>query len=392
MKNAIQFHDLDPTDTPPGGGFMPIEQLRRVAADPKAYARRWKERRGGHVIGTLCSYAPEELILAGGALAHRIVGGRGPITRADAHLQSYSCSLVRGALEDALAGGLEFLDGIIFPHTCDSIQRLSDIWRLNARTGFHLDVVMPVKLNTDSARAYMAAVMGEAKARLESLLERTINEADLRRAIETYNQIRATMGRLHALRRQRPGLISGGDGHTIVRASMVMDRGEFLACLGGLVDRLEGRSGEADTAAKRIFLSGGVCNLPDLYSLIEGSGGVVVGDDLCTGWRGLTGMIEPGDDPIAAIAHRYARRAICPAKHAGITRRGDELVRQARESGAQGVVFIFLKFCDPHAFDYPYLKSRLDEVGIPCLLIELEEQTANQGQLKTRCEAFIEML
>jgi bzd-type benzoyl-CoA reductase N subunit len=372
----------------------PVEHLRRIAADPKAYARTWKQKHGGTVVGTLCSYAPEELILAGGALAHRIVGGCGPISKADAHLQSYSCSLVRGALEDALAGGLEFLDGIIFPHTCDSIQRLSDIWRLNADTGFHLDVVLPVKLDTDSARTYMTAVIAEAKARLETLLGRPIGDADLRRAIETYNHIRGAMERLYTLRRQRPGLIAGHDLHAIVGASMVMDRREFLACLDDLVDRFEPQSREDEAAAKRIFLSGGVCDLPDLYGLIESAGGMVVGDDLCTGSRGLTGQIDTAGEPIAAIARRYARRAICPAKHAGITRRGDELVRQAGESGAQGVIFIFLKFCDPHAFDYPYLKAMLDAAGLPSLLIELEEGTQGQGQgqLQTRCEAFMEML
>jgi benzoyl-CoA reductase/2-hydroxyglutaryl-CoA dehydratase subunit BcrC/BadD/HgdB len=119
---------------------------------------------------------------------------------------------------------------------------------------------------------------------------------------------------------------------------------------------------------------------------------VVVGDDLCTGSRGLTGQIDTETDPITAIAHRYARRAICPAKHADITRRGDGLVRRAGESGAQGVIFIFLKFCDPHAFDYPYLKAMLDAAGLPSLIIELEEGAQGQGQMRTRCEAFMEML
>jgi benzoyl-CoA reductase/2-hydroxyglutaryl-CoA dehydratase subunit BcrC/BadD/HgdB len=235
-------------------------------------------------------------------------------------------------------------------------------------------------------------VIAEAKARLETLLDRSIGDADLRRAIETYNQIRGTMARLYALRRQRPGLIAGHDLHAIVGAAMVMDRREFLACLGDLVERCEPQARGDEAAAKRIFLSGGVCNLPDFYGLIQSAGGVVVGDDLCTGSRGLTGQIDTETDPITAIAHRYARRAICPAKHAGITRRGDELVRQAGESGAQGVIFIFLKFCDPHAFDYPYLKAMLDAAGLPSLIIELEEGAQGQGQLQTRCEAFLEML
>ena len=199
-----------------------------VVADPKVYARSWKDRTGGQVIGTLCSYAPEELILAAGALGFRIVGGSGAISKADAHLQAYSCSLVRGALEGALSHQLDFLDGTIFPHTCDSIQRLSDIWRMNAQTGFHLDVVLPVKLNTESAREYMTAVMRKARTDLENLLGKAITDDDLQRAIATCNHIRAKMKTFYTIRKDRPGAIAGSDLHAITRAAMVMDRNDFL--------------------------------------------------------------------------------------------------------------------------------------------------------------------
>ena len=369
-----------------------IQQFKKICTDPQAYARRWKEKTGGKVIGNLCSYAPEELILAGDALAFRIVGGSGNISKADAHLQTYSCSLVRGGLDDALNGKLDFLDGTIFPHTCDSIQRLSDIWRMNAQTGFHLDVVLPVKLNTRSARDYMTAVMRKARTDLETVLEKTIADAELHQAIDTYNGIRSAMQRLYTIRQDRPGAIAGSDFHAIVRASMVMDRYDFLNSLTRVVDALERQSESESKIGKRIFLSGGVCNLPDVYRVIESAGGMVVGDDLCTGFRGLTGLIATGGDPMKAIADRYARRAICPAKHTGITSRGDNLLRLAQASRAQGVIILFLKFCDPHAFDYPYLKSMLDAKGLPSLLVELEEQTVSQGQFSTRCEAFMEML
>ena len=372
--------------------MVSFRQFHDISADPEGYARDWKKRTGGKVVGTLCAYAPEELIFAAGALSFRVFGGGGDISRADAHLQAYSCSLVRGALEDALAGRLDFLDGMVFPHTCDSIQRLSDIWRMNVPGGFHLDAVLPVKLHTDSAREYMAAVMAKCRRDLEASLGRTISDGDLAGAIGVYNGIRSGMKTIYTLRRGHPGLIAGSDLHALVRASMVMDRNDFLGALTDLTDDLAARTGETAPAGKRLLLSGGVCNLPDVYPIIESVGGVVVGDDLCTGSRQLTGPIDAEGEPVAAIARRYAERAICPAKHSGITARGDELVRLAKAVAAQGVVFLYLKFCDPHAFDYPYLKQRLDAEGIPSLLVELEEQIPSEGQVKTRCEAFVEML
>ncbi|OQY05348.1 MAG: hypothetical protein B6I22_07590 [Desulfobacteraceae bacterium 4572_123] len=369
-----------------------IKPFHDISVDPEGYARGWKNKTGGKVIGTLCSYAPEELIFAAGALGFRVFGSTAAISRADAHLQAYSCSLVRGALEDALAGRLDFIDGMVFPHTCDSIQRLSDIWRMNADTGFHLDVVMPVKLDTESAREYMVAVIKKCRIELEKAIDGTITDTDLERAVLVYNGIREKMAELYTIRKDYPGLISGSDLHAVVRASMVMDRGDFLRALTGLVEDLEKQAVAAVDKGKRLFLAGGVCNLPDFYSFIEGAGGTVVWDDLCTGARQLTGPIDMRGDLTIAIARRYSGRAICPAKHRGITARGGELVRMAKAVKARGVIFFHLKFCDPHAFDYPYLKQMLEAKGIPSLLVELEDQVPSAGQLQTRCEAFIEML
>ena len=369
-----------------------LKRFNAVAADPAAYAQQWKSAQGGKVIGTFCSYAPEEIILASGSLGYRIFGTDLAISRADAHMQAYSCSLVRGALEEVLAGQLDFVDGTVFPHTCDSIQRLSDIWRMNITGSFHLDLVMPVKLNTDSARDYMTAVLKKFKQDLETQLGKEISDAAIAGAVETGNRIRAVMQKIYTTRMESPGILKGSDIHAMVKAGMVMDRNEFLELAENLVVQLkQARAGAAFTG-KRLVLSGGLCNMPDIYATIEGAGGAIVADDLCTGSRFFEGTIESKPDPLEAIADRYIGRNVCPAKHAGMTNRGETLVRTVKASGADGVIFLYLKFCDPHGFDYPYLKEMLVEEKIPCLLYEMEEQDSAGGQFQTRCEAFMEML
>ena len=110
------------------------------------------------------------------------------------------------------------------------------------------------------------------------------------------------------------------------------------------------------------------------------------------GSRYFAGMIKTDGDPITAIAERYLQRVICPAKHKDNKSRAENLISMAKGNGADGVIFMLLKFCDPHAFDYPYLKEALDKEGIPSLLFEVEDQPQAQGQLKTRIEAFLETL
>ena len=369
-----------------------FDRFIEVAADPAAYAQKWKKKNGGQVVGTFCSYAPEEIILASGALGYRIFGTELSISRADAHMQAYSCSLVRGALEEVLAGRLDFLDGVVFPHTCDSIQRLSDIWRMNVKRGFHTDLVLPVKLNTASARDYMTEVLKKFRLDLEAGLGKRISTDDIESAVDTCNRIRAVMRRIYAVRKESPGIVKGADIHAMVKAGMVMDRFEFLQFARNIADRIETEGAGATFAGKRIILSGGLCNMPDVYRTIENAGCAIVADDLCTGSRFFEGTIAKKTDILEAVSDRYAGRNVCPAKHAGIRTRGENLVKTVKESGADGVIFIYLKFCDPHGFDYPYLKQMLAEKKIPCLLYEMEEQVSSDGQFQTRCEAFMEML
>ena len=59
---------------------------------------------------------------------------------------------------------------------------------------------------------------------------------------------------------------------------------------------------------------------------------------------------------------------------------------------ADGALFIYLKFCDPHSFDYPYIREGLDKAGIPAQLIEIEQSVAPSEQLRTKIQAFAEMI
>jgi len=368
-----------------------LNKFIEVAANPAAYAAKVKAS-GRHVIGYYCSYTPEEIIHAAGMHPMRLFGSRGDTGIADRHLQAYCCSLVRRALAESLSGGLDYLSGTVFPHTCDSIQRLSDIWRLNTSHGFFADVVLPVKLTTESARRYMADVLDKFRKELESYFHLTISDEDLNASIRTYNAIRGSLKEIWELKSHNPGLLSGSDLSSIVRASMVMDRETLKDDLRSLLEELgEGKS-SGEAKGKRLMLVGNVCDHPDVYTLIERSGGQVVWDDLCTGSRYFEGMMEEGSDPISSIADRLFERQVCPAKHKSPTARGEHITAKAREHGVQGVVFLYLKFCDPHSFDYPYLREYLEKAGISSMLLEIEDRLPPEGQLLTRIETFTHML
>jgi bcr-type benzoyl-CoA reductase subunit C len=368
-----------------------LNEFKAASNDPLACARQWKAAHNRPVVGTFCSYAPEEILLAANMLGLRQLGFGAPMAAADAHLQSYSCSLIRGALADALTGALDVLDAVVFPHTCDSIQRLSDIWRINGFSPFHADLILPAKLNTDSAIAYLVEVLRGFKQQLEKRFDIYVSESDLRKAAEVFNGIRAAVRRIYRCRLEAPGRLSSRDLQDVVKAGMVMDRIRYRQLVEALADWMAQRRLPAALSGLPVVLSGGLCNMPDVYTLIEAAGGCVVWDDLCTGTRAFLGDIALQGDMVTNIARRYALRLNCPAKHAGLRARGDALVQAVHETGARGVVFVMLKFCDPHGFDYPYIKQMLSAAGIPVLFVELDEP-GSAAQLTTRLEAFMEMI
>lgn len=371
-----------------------MTEFRKVVDQPYGYLQKLKDQTGKKIVGYVCSYTPEEILLAAGAHPARLFGTRQPIHLADFHLQSYSCSIVRGVLEEGLSGRVPFLDGMVFPHTCDSIQRLSDIWRLNIPFGFHLDLVLPVKLNTSSARDYMEDVLRKFQNDVGRALQADMTDEALRKAIATMKAVRQSIREIYEIRSQHPRVLSGSDLYTLVRASMIMDRERLAGMLAEVVAEMKAKAAgeKPDASLKRIVLAGGMCNHPDIYSMIEEAGGAVVWDDFCTGARYFAEPVAEGDDPVAAIAERLIRRVVCPAKHAGLERRAKHILRMVREQNARGVIFPLFKFCDPHAFDYPDIRKSLDEAGIPVLLVEIEDPLPGEGQLKTRVEAFLEMV
>ena len=373
----------------------PYAPFRQIADHPLAYARQWQQRTEGPVIGTLCSYAPEEIIVAAGGLPLRLLGSGRNVQEADAHLQAYSCSLVRGVLADRRSGRLDFLDGSVFPHTCDSIQRLSDVWRLLSPDRFHADLVWPVTVLRPGAEDYAVEILKAFGAQMADAFGQPVDAVCLEAAEALYNRIRQSLRALYELLHRPPGCIAGADLFSVLRASQVMDRRDLADALEKLLaDLRRTPQNEAGTGGglKRLLLAGGVCDLPDLHRYIEAAGAVVVGDDLCTGARYAAGRIETGIDIWRALARCYLERPVCPAKHAGITSRGDTIVGAAQRTAADGVVLVYLKFCDPHLFDYPYLKQRLEAAGVPVLMVELQEAHTAGGQLRTRLEAFVEML
>jgi benzoyl-CoA reductase/2-hydroxyglutaryl-CoA dehydratase subunit BcrC/BadD/HgdB len=283
------------------------------------------------------------------------------------------------------------LDGTVFPHTCDSIQRLSDIWAENLRFPFHWDLVLPVKLHTESARNYLIQELHRFRAGLAEYIGHPVSDADLHRTFRLFNENRSYLREVSRYQRSYPGRISSADSHALIKTANFMAKDEHNARMKELLSQL-GNGQAPSPRPVRLFLAGSVCDQPSIYGLIDSCGAALVGDDLCTGWRYFAEDVPNEGDPIEALADRLIRKVPCPCKFNPEIDRADRLLERVKAAGTQGVVFLLLKFCDPHAFDYPYLKERLGKEKIPSLLLEIEPGGLPLGAMETRLKAFVETL
>lgn len=368
-----------------------ISELMALRDDPYSRARSWKEASGGKVVGFFCCYSPEELIHAAGALPVRITGENRAIERSGAHLQSYCCSLARTALDMALTGELDFLEGTSFAHTCDTMMRLSDIWRLNAGLPLHLDAVLPVRLEGEAAMEYVHEELAGFREKLEGEFG-PISDGTLWESIKIYNRNRELLSKVYNLRFEKPGVVPCDQALLLTFSSALMEKSEHNSILERAVEEMV--SSEASSEEKvHLFGIGSVMDQWDFLSMLESVGGTLIDDDFCTGRRYFdTTAPEDGDDPLMSLTRRITERPVCPCKHAPLRSRSAELAERLERSGARGALFFQFKFCEPHAFDYPYVKEALDERGIPSLYLEIEHGSVSIERLRTRVEAMLETI
>jgi len=136
-------------------------------------------------------------------------------------------------------------------------------------------------------------------------------------------------------------------------------------------------------------LSGVVPEPMALLDAISEAGATVAADDtLCCGHR----LYPSGDseEPYERLAQRLLGAPPCSTRGSPIQQRIDHLLGLVERTGARGVLFHEVKFCEPEQFYLPYVREALDEAGIRSVVIEVDLSDPLPHQAITRLEALVE--
>ncbi len=371
-----------------------LHRFDKVLEDPLEFIQQYKTENRVKVIGWLPADVPEELIHASGAIPFGIIGHSGGYSWADAHLQTWACSLVRGSLGLALQGKLAFLDGLIIPHICDTTRNLGGIWKHVRPLPWMENYLLPRQVDRPSARTYLTGELGRLKARLEQCTGREITARKLQESIALFNQNRVLLRRLWQWHVSHPGVIGNRVIYNIIKSAMVIPREEHNQLLMQLLETLDHMAGgeEVEEGCLRLVLSGKVWDPPEIMNILDKHGAVVMADDFTTGQRYLAGDAAETGDPMEALALRQINRIPFACFPTARYDRRSFLAELAGKNRAHGVLFLHLKYCEPENFDYPDMRAAVESAGFPSLRVETDVGNLSLGQLETRIEAFLEML
>ncbi len=371
-----------------------MDRFREIVDKPYEKLKQWKEANKKKIVGCSPMHFPEEMIHAAGMLPVVLQETDETITTGFSYLYPFFCGITRNLIDIGVKGQLSFLDGLIYADICVQNRTAASILRQNL-PAIHVEFAqLPSSFTRKGVMENTVRELDRIKASLERLAGRKIDDKSLKQSILVYNKNRSLLRRLRDLRKADPNLLSYRDMQVIVQSSMLMPKEEHTEILAKLLAEMEGAK-PSSVKGNKLFLSGHLCQSlkADILDLMEGVGGIIVDDDLYTGYRYYAVDAEMNGSPVEALAKRHLEKSLPVPTRTGLPMRWEKyIVNRVKASGAQGAVVLLVKFCEPHLFYYPFIKDALAEAGIPHIMVETEHEVVSLEGVRTRLQAFIEML
>lgn len=355
------------------------------------------KEKGARIVGTFCSFVPQELIIAAGASAVSLCAtSEEPIAAAEADLPRNLCPLIKasyGFAKTDTCPYFYFSDFIVGETTCDGKKKMFEL--LNELKETYV-MQLPAGRNGPAFEAWKAEIIA-FKEKLEDFYHITITDDDIRAAIRRKNHERQVMLRYLELGKLNPAPISGYE------LSTRMDTLGFMLDIDERCKSVEKRTTEvlADWEANyrgkrsdrpRILVTGcpfgGVRD--KIIKTVEELGADVVAFDSCSGVREKVELVDETLPVMDALAKKYLN--INCSVMSPNTSRMDYIGQMLEEYAVDGVVEIILQACHTFNVEAHYVKKYVSDRGVPYLMIETDYSQADKGQISTRLSAFLETI
>jgi len=362
-------------------------------------AELWEHRKkGGKAIGTFCIYVPDEIALAVDVVPIPLCGGSDwPVSYADKMLPRDICPIIRSTFGMALSGTCPYSplkDFIVGETTCDAKKKTWDLF------GFKI-MEVPQKKN-DIDRELWRQEVAAFKDMMEELSGKEVTMENLAPAVRLVNRKRKALQRINEFRKLEEPPISGLDALLVSQVVLNMDTGRFVSAAEELIEELEDRAARGISAyrntspAKRVMIAGTPSPMGNakVQHIVETAGLRIVVDESCTGERYFRDLVDESaqqlPDMLDTIADRYF--TIDCSCFSPNTERLDNVRRLIGDYRVDGVIHNILQYCHGYNIEAKAIDNILKGMGIPSLKIVTDYSQEDSGQIRTRVEAFAELL
>ncbi|CCK82107.1 MULTISPECIES: double-cubane-cluster-containing anaerobic reductase [Desulfobacula] len=399
LGNAYTDIYLAQKDRPEGMGYFDFVMS-------EVHGLRIKElldekKQGRKIIGSYCVFVPEEIVLAANATLVGLCSGADfAMEEVEKYLPRNTCALIKSAFGFKLGQVCPYLEGadmVVGENTCDGKKKAYETLGSLIDNLYVMDLPQMKSVN---GRELLRSEYDRFKTAVEKLTGVAITFDSLKTAIQTVNAKRSALHRLYTLRNNDPAPISGLDALLANQVSFYDNPVRFTQSLHKICDELETRieekKGVMQEKTPRILLSGCPMAVPNwkLPWIVETSGAVIVGEESCVGERGTRNLTDDSGDTIDALMDAVTDRyfQVDCAIFTPNSDRLENIMQMAQAYNADGVIHYGLQFCQPYLMESIPVEKMLEDKDIPCLRIETDYGMEDAGQLKTRVEAFIELL
>ena len=350
-----------------------------------------------------CSYIPEVLLDTDKCFGVRL---RAPnCTNPDMatyYMTNRSCPYSKSILERAFEGGYNFISALIGQECCTTMNRMEQYFEycelIPNEKFFCTYLDMPLRKTEWHAGYYRRQIEQKILQPLEKVYGVDFSEANLRKAVEQFNEVCRIMTEINAMREAENPVITGYEFHVLQLVSQVCPHKRILPYLKQTLTELKRRKPDARPWFRvRLVVTGSEIDDPAFTKLIEDCGAMVVADRYCFGSFPSRERIEiqDGETAFDAICRHYLHWNQCARfmEGAKIDQRHAEVKRLVDEFHADGVIYENMKFCEFWSYEKVLASHILtEEMGVPCCTIEKEYALGSIGQLRTRFQAFVESL
>ncbi|MDQ7821288.1 MAG: 2-hydroxyacyl-CoA dehydratase family protein [Candidatus Eremiobacteraeota bacterium] len=345
-------------------------------------------------VGYFCNLVPDELIIACGALPVRLCSHDPCWAKCgEALLSPDLCPALKSTAGEFAGKAVGDLDLLIVPAACDGKAKLAELLSPFVEICF-LDIPR------DSDYLASAGHWEERYRALFGFLRKRYQvkagRKDLLRACDAVNKRTSVFRKIYRLRASQAGAVSTFDYFIMAQASFHVDPLLWSEKAGALLEEALG-AGREEEKGKRIVLAGSPVLFPSfkVLEVLEEARCHVAADTICSTYGRLYDPVQVDEETelgiLRSLALKHIAASMCPCL-IGVSKLLDRIIDLTGEYRLDGVVYHSLHLCQVFEMQSSLVRQVLKERAMPFLSLQADFAPGDKEQLRTRVEAFMEMI